>query len=296
MIPVKSIIADFKKMLADKWGYIPATAGILWTQGRQNATENAMAKKYGSKWIGHMVADCSGAFVYVYRQYKDSIYHGSNRIARMYVEELLPPEMAKPGMAAFKFYKPGQKGYNLPAAYTKGSQWYNGDLNDYYHIGLVDEDPRYILNSATTQNGFIRSKISNGWNAVGYLKNVDYGTEKEPMQDTNLFYANADKVNVRSAPNGNASRVIYLNGGDVVTKLSEASGWSYVRFNGKTGYVMSKYLSPVKAEEPQAPTEETKEEKLTRLAKESREALAVAEEYMNKSIAASEEILQLLKG
>ena len=96
MIPVTGIIADFKKMLADKWGYIPATAGILWTKGRQNATQNAMAKKYGSKWIGHMVADCSGAFVYAYRQYNANIYHGSNRIARYYVEELLPPEMHLP--------------------------------------------------------------------------------------------------------------------------------------------------------------------------------------------------------
>lgn len=292
MIPVKGIIADFKKMLADKWGYIPATAGILWTKGRQDATQNAMAKKYGSKWIGHMVADCSGAFVYAFRQYNANIYHGSNKIAREYVEELLPPEMAKPGMAAFKFYKPGQKGYNLPAAYTKNAMWYNGDLNDYYHIGLVDENPHYILNSATTQNGFIRSKITNGWNAVGYLKNVDYETEKEPMEDTNFFYANTDKVNMRSAPKGNASRVIYLNGGDVVTKLSEDDEWSYVRFNGKTGYVMSKYLSPVKSEksvEPEKPAEESTDDKLMRLAKEAREALAKAE-------AASNEIIEILKG
>lgn len=296
MIPVNSIIADFKKMLADKWGYIPATAGILWTQGRQNATENAMAKKYGSKWIGHMVADCSGAFVYAYRQFNESIYHGSNRIARIYVEELLPPEQAKPGMAAFKFYKPGQNGYNLPAAYRSGAMWYNGDLNDYYHIGLVDEDPRYVLNSATTQNGFIRSKLSNGWSAVGYLKQVDYETETKPMPDNNLFYANADKVNVRSAPNGNASRVVYLNGGDVVTKLSEASGWSYVRFNGKTGYVMSKYLNPVISDEPDQPINEDKNEKLMQLAKEAREAMEKAEEWTKKANEVSQEILSILEG
>ena len=102
-IPCKSIITDFNQMLTDKWGYIPATAGTMWTQAKQDATQNAMAKKYGSKWIGHMVADCSGAFVYVYKKYNLSIYHGSNRIARKYIEEVLPISEAKPGMAAFKY-------------------------------------------------------------------------------------------------------------------------------------------------------------------------------------------------
>ena len=306
MIPAKELVAIFQMMLADKWGYIPATAGIKWTESRQRATGNAMAQKYGSKWIGHMVADCSGAFVYAYKKFNESIYHGSNNIARYYVEELLPPEKAKPGMAAFKYYAPGQKGYTLPAGYHKGDKWYNGDLNDYYHIGLVDEDPNYILNSATTQNGFIRSKRSNGWNAVGYLKAVKYEDLPEIKDEVTPVYSNYyvtdDKVNMRAKPNTSASRVIYLNGGDVVSKISESGDWFYVRFNGKYGYVMQKFLAPVvdeafdvPADEPAAPEGPAADANdIRRQLKKIEEAAEKAQEGLEFVLAQLNELLNTL--
>ena len=247
-IPCNDIISCFNQMLTDKWGYIPATAGTMWTQAKQNATTNAMAKKYGSKWIGHRVADCSGAFVYVYKKYGLSIYHGSNRIARKYVVELLPISEAKPGMAAFKFYKPGEKGYQLPEDYKPGGSQYNGDLNDYYHIGLVDENPKYILNSATTINGFIRSKISNGWNACGYLKAVDYEgkDDDEPVYDNNIMIVtseNGKAVNMRSTASLTANIVATVPVGTEVNAIGENSnGWVYIQYKTKKGWMMSKFL------------------------------------------------------
>ena len=251
-IPSKSILSDFQMMLADKWGYIPATAGTLWTQAKQDATQNAMAQKYGSKWIGHMVADCSGAFVYSYKKYGESIYHGSNRIARKYVVELLPISEAKPGMAAFKFYAPGQKGYNLPENYKQGGSQYNGDLNDYYHIGLVDEDPRYVLNSATTANGFIRSKISNGWNACGYLKAVDYGDggkdDDEPVVENDIMIVTSENgapVNMRESASVNSRIVARVPvGSEVIVMKVDKNGWTGVKYGRYDGYMMTKFLKP----------------------------------------------------
>lgn len=252
-IPSKSILSDFQMMLADKWGYIPATAGTLWTQAKQDATQNAMAQKYGSKWIGHMVADCSGAFVYSYKKYGESIYHGSNRIARKYVVELLPISEAKPGMAAFKFYAPGQKGYNLPENYKQGGSQYNGDLNDYYHIGLVDEDPRYVLNSATTVNGFVRSKITNGWNACGYLKAVDYSGESgkdddEPVVENETMIVTAESgqyVNMRESTSVNSRLIVRVPVGSEVTVIkTDKNGWTGVKYGRHDGYIMTKFLKP----------------------------------------------------
>lgn len=251
-IPSKSILSDFQMMLADKWGYIPATAGTLWTQAKQDATQNAMAQKYGSKWIGHMVADCSGAFVYSYKKYGESIYHGSNRIARKYVVELLPISEAKPGMAAFKFYAPGQKGYNLPENYKQGGSQYNGDLNDYYHIGLVDEDPKYVLNSATTINGFIRSKISNGWNACGYLKAVDYGDggkdDDEPVVENDIMIVTSENgapVNMRESASVNSRIVARVPvGSEVIVMKVDKNGWTGVKYGRYDGYMMTKFLKP----------------------------------------------------
>lgn len=236
-------------MYSDKWGYIPATAGTMWTQAKQDATQNAMAKKYGSKWIGHMVADCSGAFVYAYKKYGESIYHGSNRIARKYIKEVLPISEAKPGMAAFKYYAPGQKGYSLPEDYKKGGSQYNGDLNDYYHIGLVDDDPKYVLNSATTINGFLRSKISNGWNACGYLKAVDYdGKDDDEPMDGDIMVVNSENgapVNMRESASVNSRIVTRVPVGAEVSVIKpDSNGWTKVKYSRYEGYMMSKFLVP----------------------------------------------------
>ena len=71
-------------MLNDKWGYIWGASGQLWTQAKQDSASNEMAQKYGQQWVGHIVADCSGVMVYIWKQYGLSIYHGSNTIARKY--------------------------------------------------------------------------------------------------------------------------------------------------------------------------------------------------------------------
>ena len=257
MIPYKDLITWFQKMLADKWGYIHNTAGTMWTQEKQDKTTNDMAKRYGQRWVGHMVADCSGAFVYVYKKYGLSIYHGSNRIARKYVVELLPISEAKPGMVAFKFHKPGEKGYQLPENYKPGGSQYNGDLNDYYHIGLVDEDPRYILNSATTVNGFIRSKITNGWNACGYLKAVDYSGESgkdddEPVVENETMIVTAESgqyVNMRESTSVNSRLIVRVPVGSEVTVIkTDKNGWTGVKYKRYEGYMMTRFL----AEKPEA--------------------------------------------
>lgn len=252
MIPYKDLITWYQKMLADKWGYIPNTAGTMWTQEKQDKTTNDMAKRYGQRWVGHMVADCSGTFVYVYKKYGLSIYHGSNRIARKYVVELLPISEAKPGMAAFKFHKPGEKGYQLPENYKPGGSQYNGDLNDYYHIGLVDEDPRYILNSATTVNGFIRSKITNGWNACGYLKAVDYADDgkddDEPVVENDIMIVTSENgapVNMRESASVNSRIVARVPvGSEVIVMKVDKNGWTGVKYGRHDGYMMTKFLKP----------------------------------------------------
>ena len=79
MIPVRKLIQVFHSMLG--WPYV--------TPGTSNA-----------KGI-----DCSGAFVYAYRQFGERIYHGSNRIARIYCREMkrvTASTRLEPGMAIFK--------------------------------------------------------------------------------------------------------------------------------------------------------------------------------------------------
>lgn len=248
-IACKELVRDFQLMYVSRDGYIAGTSGETWTAEKQAKTADAMAKQYGEKWIGHRVEDCSGAFVRAYKAHGRSIYHGSNRIARKYVEKLLPPGEAKPGMAAFKARKPGERYYDLPGQYKQGGSQYNGDLNDYYHIGLVDTDPNYVLNSQSTQTGFQRSKLADGWDAVARLKDVDYMDEGSDDEMGDVLYkavvdsANDKPVNLRKNPSTNAAVIAHIADGTLVDVLCEADGdWAEVRAGGKTGYMMRGFL------------------------------------------------------
>lgn len=271
LIPAKEMVDIFQQMLKEKDGYIAGTSGETWTAEKQRNTQDVQAQKYGAKWIGHKVEDCSGAFVRAYRAHGKSIYHGSNRIAREYLTELgarseergaalLPISEAKPGMAAFKLRKPGEQLYNLPDEYKPGHKHYNGDLNDYYHIGLVDEDTAYILNSASTNSGFKRSKTADGWDAVGYLKDVQYGEGgDEPMADGYLYEALVDSandkpVNLRKSPSVNAAILGTVKDGETVRVLNEVDGdWAEVDTGKRKGYMMRGFLTPMEEVEPTAP-------------------------------------------
>lgn len=272
----EQIIADFRRMLAEKWGYIPATSGEMWTAEKQQkaAAKSETVARYGSRWIGYHVADCSGAFVWAYRQHGMSIYHGSNRIAREYLTErgaaLLPMSEAKPGMAAFKLRKPGDKNYALPSEYKPGGEHYNGDLNDYYHIGLVDADGS-IINAQSTAKGVQRSKAS-GWSCAGYLRAVEYEKndqnerkDEAPMQ--NAIVTADGQVNLRKGPSKKDPLVNKLSPGTEVqivqTVTNEGKEWAAVKSKKGSGYIMTEYLTLTEAtqepDEPEAPTGTTEE-------------------------------------
>lgn len=121
MIKASDLITAFQSYLAAGDGYIPNTSGERWTAEKQAKATSETVQKYGSQWIGRRVEDCSGAFVRAYRAHGLSIYHGSNRIAREYVVELLPPSAAKPGMAAFKLRKSGENTMTCPASTSRAA-------------------------------------------------------------------------------------------------------------------------------------------------------------------------------
>ena len=114
MISVPKLIQVFRSMLG--WPYV--------TPGTSNA-----------KGI-----DCSGAFVYAYRQFGERIYHGSNRIARVYcrdMQRVTASTRLVPGMAIFKSRADLSR---MKAEYKPGGAYYDPKLpEDFYHIGLVYE-------------------------------------------------------------------------------------------------------------------------------------------------------------
>ena len=228
MFTQADIIADFQRMYREHWNYI---------------------------WGHHETGcvDCSGAFVWSYNQHGKNIYNGSNRIARVYVKEVIPIAEARakglivPGVAAFKIYKPGDKNYSLKACYKQGGQYYNGDLNDYHHIGLVDEDINWVLNAQGSKTGFVRSRIKENWSHIGYLRAITY-EGVEPVTDIKMMIGNLSPgtttVNMRREPSTSAAVLDRLKTGTTVTKTGEQGVWSNIEAQNKKGWVMTQYLVP----------------------------------------------------
>lgn len=220
-IPVSSLIDDFRLMLSQHWTY------------REGAAKQGEV-------------DCSGAFVWAFKQHGVSIYHGSNRMARVETVALIPINVANivPGMAAFKHRSPGESGYDLPSSYEKGGNYYNGDLSDYYHVGLVDTNTSQVLNAQSTATGFVSSPISQGWSHVALLKQVDYGTDAPADVSTATVYAaNGLPVKLRQTA---STSLPYLNkvpvGAKVTLRGQDNGGWTPVTYNGQNGYMMSQFL------------------------------------------------------
>ena len=238
MIPVETLIAEFQRMYREHWSYV-----------------------WGSHEEG--CVDCSGAFYYVFHKYGLPIYNGSNRIARVYCIGLIPYAEAKanglivPGMLAFKHRKPGDQYYDLGSGYKPKGAYYNGDLNDYYHIGVVDDDVKYVLNAQSSATGFVRSKITEKWSHVAYAKYVDYGKmpESEVVSMTMVVVRTAstssstNTVNVRKIKDGAVLTTVRF--GDVVEALQDDGTWTQVNTPKGVGWMKSEFLKP-QEEQPAA--------------------------------------------
>lgn len=217
MIPIRELIAVFRSMLG--WPY--ASPGSNSRNG----------------------IDCSGAFVYAYRQFGKSIYHGSNRIIRRYCHDVRKRRLdeLQAGMAIFKSRIDLSR---MKAEYKPGGRYYDPSLpDDYYHMGLVASVyPLEIIN-ATPPKVRIDSDLSK-WCCAGWLNAVDYDTE-ETKSTATVYALTGSTVNLRAAPSLSAVVRFRVPLGETVTVLDKTNDlWWQVRYRQYTGYMMREFLIP----------------------------------------------------
>lgn len=228
LILAADLIYKFNYALANHWGYIINTAGILWTQAKQNAATDSYAKKYGQKWVGHYVADCSGLFSWAFAQLGGYMYHGSNTMWSKYC--ISQGKLSNGRRIDGKTLKPGTAVFVLK----------NG--NDRSHVGLYIGNGE-VIEASSTQSGVIKSKITNSkWSEWGELKGVDYSANTEtPNSQVGSAVVNAVRVALRSGPSTNDSIIVRVDKGERVQVLGDS--WTKVTYQGKTGYMMTKFLN-----------------------------------------------------
>ena len=167
VISTEALIAKFQFALDNNWGYIWGTAGVMWTAAKQKQLEETTdanresGRKYGSKWIGHTVADCSGLFAWAFKLLGGYMYHGSNTMWDKYCTS--KGELIKGKRDDGKELKPGT------AIFT-----HNTKTGKRGHVGLYIGDG-WVIEASGTINGVIKSKITiSKWVEWGELKGVDY--------------------------------------------------------------------------------------------------------------------------
>ena len=164
MIAASELVQLFRIPLEEHWGYIWGESGDVWSRANQEAATRERTVEYGSKWIGRRVADCSGLFVWAYRELGEEIYHGSNTIFNAHTSvtgALFGEVEILPGTAVFQV--------------SKGRRT---------HIGLYVGDGK-VIEARGTRSGVIESDLSE-WDEWGKLSAVDYsGVEPDVvMVDT----------------------------------------------------------------------------------------------------------------
>ena len=244
-ITAVDLIAKFQYALDNNWGYIWGKAGILWTKALQEQMNKTTsdtykyARQYGAKWIGHYVADCSGLFAWAFKQLGGYMYHGSDTMWNKYC-------VSKGELSGGK-RTDGQKLKPGTAVFT-----YNAKKDNRGHVGLyIGKDK--VIEASGTQAGVCMSKISDKkWVEWGELTGVDYDNKTTPASETTepsndqtsgvvgSAVVTGTRVALRQLPSTSATVLIRVNTGERVSVLDNE--WTRVTYQGKTGYMMSKYL------------------------------------------------------
>lgn len=216
-IPVNELISCFERMRDEHWDYC-----------LNSAREGCV--------------DCSGAFVWAYKQFGKSIPHGSNSIARLSVGDLLPISSARPGMAVVKV-----KDWTDD---DDTNRWYDTNPGNVYHIGLVIQNgsEMNVIEAKGERWGVVQSKLDSKWKFVAYLDDVDYTQKMEEVvveyKYTGTIRLTSGYVHLRSQPNVTSKSIAKLyNGDSVEIGDTDQPNWYAVKDEaGNEGYVYSKYV------------------------------------------------------
>lgn len=244
---IEKVLIPFR----EKWGYIYGTWGSVWTAKKQAAATREMTVKYGSKWIGKMVTDCSGLLRWALYQLGESIVHharyqytdyciNKGKLINGHREDGLP---VLPGTAVF----------------LKGSEAH------IHHVGVyVGNDT--VVEAKGTIYGVVTSHL-NHWDYWGEIKMVDYtdaaelesgvpgaaeDTEDDAKAGTIIkaIVSNPNKwLNVRSGPGTQYQVAFQVEKGTEVEVLDAGEpDWWQIRYGGRIGWASSQYLIPIKTD------------------------------------------------
>ena len=243
MVSAKAFIEQCYIPLNEGWGYIWGQWGAVWTEAKQKAATREMTVKYGSKWIGKMVTDCSGLIKWALYQLGESITHHARYQYTDYCKNKgkLINGLREDGSAIL----PGT------AVFLQGKE------DKIHHVGVYVGD-NVCIEAKGTIYGVVTSELSH-WDHWGELIMVDYSGQDIPVPPSEdvLFQAVVNNpntwLNVRSGPGMQYPIRFQVHKGGTVDVLATEPEWWQIRYGNQIGWAFAKYLSPI--ETPEEPWE-----------------------------------------
>lgn len=178
--------------------------------------------------------------------------HGSNWAARFEVSNFRPIKDTSDlivGDVVFKAYKEDNPSYTLPAKYRKGGKNYTGDLNDYYHVGVVCSVEPLVIKHMTSPHYKTDTALGK-WSYAGELNAVDYGDISIPVKEVETvdeeWKVSGGTLNLRMRPDQSSVRIIGIPDHTVIKVVEKTNDeWWKIEWGKHTGYVKAKFLEPV---------------------------------------------------
>lgn len=185
--------------------------------------------------------------------------HSTNYFARFQMrtlDSLLDESQLHEGSIV---YKSRRDTAQLNARYQPGGTHFNGDMLDYYHVGVVTGiDPLEITHctKSGTVDGITYDGSIRAWSHFGDLLAVEYTEDDEPEEaqpESTLFdfavvhTEDGNPVHLRSTPSTKLPYIAKVPHGAQVEVLESAGEWATVRWNGQRGYMMNQFLRVIGA-------------------------------------------------
>lgn len=235
MINVNELIAKFQEALDQQYGYIWGKVHEMWSDEKQieyardykDDVQRRASCEHGGKWAGHWVTDCSGIFVWAFRELGGQMYHGSNT---MFKEWCTHKGTLNKGVR------------NDSKPLLPGTAVFTGDESNRGHVGLFVGD-NTVIEAAGTLQGVTTSKATDKkWTYWGELKGVSYSADADPQPKPGQAIVTGTRVALREGPSKSAKVLTRVDTGEAVNLAELPEGWLYVNYRGKNGFMMTEFL------------------------------------------------------
>ena len=211
--------------------------------------------------------DCIGLIIGALRRMglKWTGIHGSNWAARKEIVNLQPIQnqsQLEEGDIVLKAVPKGHKNWKLPARYREGAKYYNGDLNDYYHAGVVySVNPFQIRHMSSKMSIDTKVNTYYPWNYFGKSRQLIEASggvippsptptptptpEPDPGQKAIVVAESGKTVNLRVGPDKKQRLIARVPIGSEVVIVTPGEEWCYITWNQFRGYMMAMFLDIV---------------------------------------------------